>query len=141
MEATAHQWATNLGLVEAITWMHNHHPPPTFQRGSCPIDSIFMAPQLLAQVAGGYLSFGDAVPSNHWAIWVDLHLLEMSSKIAEGYVKLGTCRSQYKDPRIVTWYNQILLETLAPHNVLHQIQQLNNNLNKPSDLRWSIKKN
>jgi len=64
----------------------------------------------------------------------------MSSKSAEGYVKPGTQRLQCKDPCIITWYNQILLETLEPHNALQQIQHLNNNLNKPSDLRRSIKK-
>jgi len=28
--------------------------PPTFQRGSQPIDGIFMAPQLLEMATGGY---------------------------------------------------------------------------------------
>jgi len=131
-DTTARRWATNLGLVEAITWLHQHQPPPTFQRGSHPIDGIFMAPQLLAQAAGGYLSFRDVVPSDHWAIWVNLHLPEMSSTSAGGYVKPSTHQLQCKDPCIITWYNQLLLDILAPHNVLQQIQHLNNTLHKPS---------
>jgi len=35
-------WAANIGLVEAITWLHPNLPPPAFQRGSWPIDSIFI---------------------------------------------------------------------------------------------------
>jgi len=30
-DTTACRWATNLGLVEAVTWLHHHQPPPTFQ--------------------------------------------------------------------------------------------------------------
>jgi len=41
--ASIRQWAGQLGLVEAITWLHLEDAPPTFQWGSSPIDSIFMA--------------------------------------------------------------------------------------------------
>jgi len=113
-EAMARQWVTNLELVEAITWVHNQHPPTTFQRGSQPIDGIFMALQLLVQAVCGYLSFGDAVPSNHRTIWVDLHLPDLCPKTAEGYVKPGTHRLHCKDLCTITQYNQTLLETLEP---------------------------
>jgi len=33
-DVMARHWATDLGLVEAITWLHPQHPPPTFQQGS-----------------------------------------------------------------------------------------------------------
>jgi len=33
-------WAANLGLVEAITWLHLDTAPPTYQWGSQPIDGI-----------------------------------------------------------------------------------------------------
>jgi len=58
-------WAANLGLVEAITNLHSEMAPPTFQHGSHPIDGIFITPQLLQKLVGGYLSFGDAIPSDH----------------------------------------------------------------------------
>jgi len=49
-----HHWADGLGLVEAITWLHQASPPPTYQRGQRPIDGIFAAPQLLPLAASGY---------------------------------------------------------------------------------------
>jgi len=45
--ADIRHWASSLGLVEAITWIHQGDPPPTYQRGTRPIDGIFAAPQLL----------------------------------------------------------------------------------------------
>jgi len=76
-DPSIHCWATNLGLVEVITWLHHVTPPPTYQCGQKPIDSIFITPQLLPLAAGGYCGFSDAIPSDHRAIWLDLHLLEI----------------------------------------------------------------
>jgi len=59
------RWVASLELVEAIMWLNPSQAPPTFQRGSQPIDGIFTAPQLLAMATGGHFSFGDAIPSNH----------------------------------------------------------------------------
>jgi len=70
-------WAANLGLVEVITHLHLIGAPPMFQHCSHPIDGIFVAPQLLDQAVGRYLSFGNGIPSDHCAIWLDLHLPEM----------------------------------------------------------------
>ncbi len=33
-DAMAHCWATNLGLVEAITWLHPQHPPQPFNEAA-----------------------------------------------------------------------------------------------------------
>jgi len=139
METTASRWATNLGLVEVVTWLHLNSPPPTFQRGRRPIDGIFIAPQLLAQAAGGYLSFGDVVPSDHRAIWIDLHLPEVCQTRAEAYIQPGARRLQCKDPRTIERYNQLLLEIMEPHNALSRINQLNQNLQQPSDLKRRFK--
>jgi len=39
------RWVANLGLVEAIMYLHPESAPPTYQRGIHPINSIFRAPQ------------------------------------------------------------------------------------------------
>jgi len=62
---TIQQWASGLGLVDGITWLHPVEAPPIFHRGSRPIDGIFLAPQLLARASGGYLCFGEAIPSDN----------------------------------------------------------------------------
>jgi len=74
-------------IVEAIMWLHPDWAPPTYQQGSCPIDRIFTALQLLATAAGGYLSFGNAIPSDHCAIWLDLHLPDLSTASRRVYQK------------------------------------------------------
>jgi len=73
--------------VEAITSLHVGGAPQTFQRGSHPIDGIFVAPQLLELAAGGYLNFGDAILSDHWAVWLDLHLPELCLVHQEAHTK------------------------------------------------------
>ena len=57
-----------VGLKEAILDQHleMHDPQPTYQRGSDPIDGIFISANIEIQSAG-YLPFGDA-PSDHRAI-------------------------------------------------------------------------
>jgi len=92
------RWAANLGLVEAITYLHPDGTPLTYQQGSYPIDGIFTAPQLLEKVASGYLSFGDAIPSDHHAIWLDLHLPEVCPLHQEAHTKPQACCLQCKDP-------------------------------------------
>jgi len=78
-------WASKLGLVKAVTWLNTTDAPPTFQRGSRPIDGIFAAPQLLERAAGGYFGFGEAVPSNHWAIWVDFGMPQVCPHNQEAF--------------------------------------------------------
>jgi len=40
--AEAREWAANLGLVEAITYLNQAQAPPMYQRGSQPIDGILL---------------------------------------------------------------------------------------------------
>jgi len=60
-----------VGLVEGLTSQHPQ-PPATHNHGSNPIDSIFVPFSLLDQCQTGYLEFSEAVPSNHWALWIDI---------------------------------------------------------------------
>ena len=59
-----------LDLKEAILDKHwvVHGTQPTYQRGSDPIDGIFVSANIKAQAAG-YLPFGEG-PSDHRGIWV-----------------------------------------------------------------------
>ncbi len=96
--ATTRTWATQLGLVEALTWLIPGEAPPTYQRGSHLIDGVFMAPQLLPLATGWYLSFGDAIPSDHRALWIDLHLPEMNPPSPDAHLKPSARCLQCKDP-------------------------------------------
>lgn len=64
------QWATNLGLRDAITSSHPGPFPPTYHRGSYPIDGIFIS-ETINPICGRYLPFGE-FPTDHRALWIDI---------------------------------------------------------------------
>ena len=75
MDANEHVGETNIsdifraiGLTEAILDRHKNKAStqPTYQRGSEPIDGIFVSANIEVE-ASGYLPFGDA-PSDHRVI-------------------------------------------------------------------------
>jgi len=119
-------------------WLNPNRAPPTFQQGSWPIDGIFTAPQWLVMAAGGYLSFGDTIPSDHWAIWLDLHMPEICPLDQEGYIKPQVHRLQCKDPRVMACYNNTLFDILEINSIPQQINQLNDRLLKATDLWQSL---
>jgi len=110
--------------------------PQTFQRGSHPIDGIFVVPQLLEMAVGGNLSFSDAILSDHWAIWLDLHLPKLCPLHQDSYTKPHTRRLQCKDPRVVTRYNVVLVEILHKQNIPLWLQHLDELLKGPVDVWW-----
>ena len=120
-----------VGLVEGLT-THHQRPPPTHNRGRHPIDGIFLPISLLDQCTTGYLEFSEAIPSDHRALWIDLAAHNVCSMEPEPIECPKARWLQCKDPCIIKWYNQLLLDIVAPHNVLQQIQHLNNTLHKPS---------
>jgi len=58
-------------LVEGPTMQHRL-PPATHNRGSLPIDGIFLPSVLLNHCESGYLEFGEAIPSDHRALWINI---------------------------------------------------------------------
>jgi hypothetical protein len=64
-----------LGLCEAILDLHSDQSPPaTHNRNQNrqPIDGIWVT-QGIQITYGGYSAFGDACPSDHRALWIDMH--------------------------------------------------------------------
>jgi hypothetical protein len=51
-----------------------HGSVPTYQCGSKPIDGIFLSKSLQMR-QGGYLAFGEAILSDHRALWLDPSLI------------------------------------------------------------------
>jgi len=129
------RWVASLGLVEAITWLHPQGVPPTFQQGSQPIDGIFVAPQLLDMATGRYLSFGNAVPIDHRAIWLDLSLPAICPKNQEANIRPMARQLQCKDPRIVAQYKCALIEILEKQQLPQRLQHLNTTLQSPTNLQ------
>jgi len=63
-----------LGLVDALAHLHGQPTLPTHNRGSHPIDAIYISPELLQGAMGRYLGFEDGLLSDHRGMWVDLQM-------------------------------------------------------------------
>jgi len=61
-----------MGLRETMTTQHGIQGPNTYNRGTNPIDGIFIPTHLLQEVTSGYLTFREGIPSNHQALWLDI---------------------------------------------------------------------
>ncbi len=61
-----------MGVADAVTTQHGPHAPNTHNQGSMLINGIFLAPELIQNITLGYLAFGEGIPSNHWAVWIDI---------------------------------------------------------------------
>jgi hypothetical protein len=60
-----------MGICEAILERRGNNAPPTYNRGSVPIDSIYLLHNLTI-VGEGYLPFGKGLSSDHCCLWVDI---------------------------------------------------------------------
>jgi len=69
------QFCKNTDLVEVISYLHSRTKVPTHQRGSKPIDGIFISRTLLEEAKGGFLDFGVVTVSNHQVVWLDINTL------------------------------------------------------------------
>jgi hypothetical protein len=92
----------DLGMREVITEFHGDEGPHTYNRGSKPIDGIFMKQDLYI-VQGGYMPFGMGIGSDHRCLWLDIRTwilmgqdLEQSSKFAVRWLKCNNSRVRNK---------------------------------------------
>jgi len=66
------QMLSSAGLVDIAMTLHQQQPPATHNWGSTPIDGIFILVTLTEYCQVGYLAFGEAILSNHCAVWLDI---------------------------------------------------------------------
>jgi hypothetical protein len=92
-----------LGLTEACTYRHGHQAPPTYARGSVPIDALYVSPSLLGNKCG-YLK----VVSDHRVLWLDLpYNITFGHKLSNLPIRQPQ-RLILQDPRVVGKYVTIL---------------------------------
>jgi len=66
-----HSFFQSIGMSKAIVDKHGLDLPLTHNRGSKPIDGIFVTPGLLGHPCW-YLSGLETIASNHQCLWIDL---------------------------------------------------------------------
>jgi len=112
-----------IGLVDGPTMQHRS-PPATHNRGSLLIDGIFLPITLVDQCKLGYLEIGDAIPSNHRALWLDI-LAHYVCPLEKEAIERPMVRCLHcKDPQVVTRYNELLWELLQLSNLAWQASAL-----------------
>jgi len=80
-----------VGVVDVVITQHRKNAPNTHNCSSSPIDGIFLALEILQTIHSGYLAFGEGIPNNHWAVWIDI---PASSSIGLGHTtQHGTIKS------------------------------------------------
>jgi hypothetical protein len=105
-----------LGLHEAVMARHGLQAPPTYNRGSLPIDAIYVSSTML-NLPCGYLAFGDAVPSDHRALWMDIPFPVAFGHSLPPVVRPKARRLKCTDPRIVDRYLSSFEAFLLKHHL------------------------
>jgi hypothetical protein len=96
------KYMADLGMRDVITEFHGDAGPGTYNRGSKPIDGIFMTQDLYI-VQGRYMPFGMGIGSDHRCLWIDIRTivlmgqeLEQSRKFAARWLKCDNPRVRNK---------------------------------------------
>jgi len=89
-----------------------------------PIDGIFVPPLLLPHVMSGYFAFGEGIPSNHRALWIDIPLAALRWFTVPESIPLQARQLKCNDPRIIKKYNDVLQLQLDTHHLPQRIERL-----------------
>jgi len=114
----------HLGLSEVIITQHGTHRPNTHNHRQNPVDRIFLPNWLIQEVQSGYLAFREGIPSDHWAVWVDLPLAALGWFTTTESVPPRTRRLKCNNPCIIHRYNEALQEQLLVHQLPRCIETL-----------------
>jgi len=118
----------DLNLVEALTYLTGLPPTATHNRGSTPIDGIYISPALLPSISGGYLAFETILPSDHRALWIDVPGILLGLDETPHLRKPQARRLQCRDPRVVKKYVEHLTQTLEAEQVFSRFDTLRSSI-------------
>jgi len=117
-----------MGMAEAMITQHGDNGPNTHNCSSTPIDRIFLPTPLIPAIHSGYLAFGEGIPSDHRAMWIDIPVVALGWFQVPELVPLKAWCLKCEDPRIVQWYNDALHKTLQDQNIFQQLAKLAKNV-------------
>ena len=110
------------GLIPAITGTHGDNGPETYNRGSNPIDEIFVSAHLDIS-ACGYLEHGSN-SADHRPLWVDIVKTSALGSRLPPIPSFQARRLKIKDPRVVLRYTEALDTYLKNNNFYLRMEQL-----------------
>jgi hypothetical protein len=92
------RYMADLGMREILTEFHGDEGPNTYNRGSKPIDRIFMTHDFYI-VQGGYMPFGMGIGSDHNICpWLDIRTRVLMGQDLEQSRKFAARRLKCDDP-------------------------------------------
>ena len=114
-------WKEDTGLEDVFMERNGgiHKLPPTFNRGSNPIDTI-MCTAGFQVVKAGYLSFGEGV-GDHRPLFMDVTIASTLGVNVSVPTTMAARRLKLLDPRIVKKYNKLLIKFFRKFSLLDQI--------------------
>ena len=120
-------------LIPIITETHKQEtPPPTYNRGSNPIDEVFATPGLEI-VKCGYMQHG-IIGSDHCPIWVEVSKRSMLGTRTPPLQKFQARKLKLNNPAIVDKYNTRLQEEFEKRNIYQRTWVLYNEFQNPLTL-------
>lgn len=106
-----------LSLLDPIRLRHGNlnSPPPTTDRGSYPIDSVFVSPRLADIHAGGWLQLSNGF-SDHRPLFIDISIKKLLGRYKNTTSPYTMRHLKCNDPRAVQKYNELLAKQYQSQN-------------------------
>ena len=112
-----------IGMQEAILNKHGEQEaPPTYHRGSYPIDGIFVTKALQIDKCG-YLGFG-RLPTDHRGLWIQVTYKSAFGNKLPAFIRPQARRLQCQRSKTQKVWIKIMKEIVRKHNLNQRAEQL-----------------
>ena len=120
-------WLRNYGLISSMEKYDNETLPPTYNRGTAPIDGIFCSQQINI-THSGYLPFGE-FPSDHRTIWIDVEINNLFGYNMPKIHHHKARRLRSDNPKIRNRFNSLYKNFIRKHRLHKRIFALEKEVN------------
>jgi hypothetical protein len=118
------QILASIGILNIFQRKFGNTIPPTYARGSIPIDSIFVTASLLNSEAGFLPIIGD-----HRALWLDIPQSIAFGRELENIQPVRPSRLSLQDPRIIKKYTDLVQAYLTEQDFAAKVSRLQDAMN------------
>lgn len=123
-----------IGLYDPIVTKYRttQGTAPTQQRGSTPIDGIFISRSLNMET-GGYMPF-KAAPTDHRPIWIDIKFQDVFGYSMKELVPPQMRRLKHEDPRVVKRWISSAEENVRKTKIAEKLFNIENQMDSMTDV-------